>query len=138
MMVEKQVSSPEHKGPWGALMDVSIETRKTDSDVVVMDVAGRLSAGETGLMFRGNFQRCITEGSKDFVINLAQVSYIDSSGLGELITSHNSLRNRGGAVKLLNPTRRIRDLLQMTRLLGVFEIFEDETAALQSFRAQGS
>jgi len=118
-------------------MDVSIETRRTDSDIAVIDVAGRLSAGETGLKFRGEFQRFVADGVKDFVVNLARVSYIDSSGLGELITSHNSLRNSGGAVKLLNPPRRIRDLLQMTRLLGVFEIFEDETAALQSFKAQG-
>jgi anti-sigma B factor antagonist len=115
-------------------MSVSIETRKTDSDVVVMDIAGKLSAGEAGLNFRGVFQRCVTEGSEKFLINLSGVSYIDSSGLGELITSHNSLRNRGGGVKLLNPTKRIRDLLQMTKLLGVFEIFEDETAALQSFQ----
>jgi anti-sigma B factor antagonist len=116
-------------------MDVSIETRKTETDVVVMDIAGRLAAGETGLRFRGELQRYITEGSEKFLINLGKVSYIDSSGLGELITSHNSLRNRGGAVKLLNPTKRIRDLLQMTKLLGVFEIFEDETVAVQSFRA---
>jgi anti-sigma B factor antagonist len=116
-------------------MDVSIETRKADADVIVMDVAGRLAAGETGQMFRGELQRCITEGSQRFLINLGKVSYIDSSGLGELITSHNSLRNRGGAVKLLNPTKRIRDLLQMTKLLGVFEIYEDEAAAVQSFRS---
>jgi anti-sigma B factor antagonist len=116
-------------------MDVSIETRKTDTDVVVMDIAGRLSAGESGMMFRGVFQRYISDGTENFLINLGSVSYIDSSGLGELITSHNSLRNRGGAVKLLNPTKRIRDLLQMTKLLGVFEIFEDETTALQSFRS---
>ena len=116
-------------------MDVSIETRKTETGVVVMDIAGRVAAGETGLRFRGELQRYITEGSEKFLINLGKVSYIDSSGLGELITSHNSLRNRGGAVKLLNPTKRIRDLLQMTKLLGVFEIFEDETVAVQSFRA---
>ena len=114
-------------------MDVSIETRRTDKNIVIMDVAGKLSAGETGLLFRGVFQRCVTEGSEKFLVNLGEVSYIDSSGLGELITSHNSLRNRGGAVKLLRPSKRIKDLLRMTKLLGVFEVFEDETAALQSF-----
>ena len=85
-------------------MDVSIETRKADTDVVVMDIVGELSAGEAGLLFRGVFQRCVAEGSEKFLVNLSGVSYIDSSGLGELITSHTSLRNRGGAVKLLNPT----------------------------------
>ena len=116
-------------------MDVSIETRKADTGVVIMDVAGRLSAGEAGLLFRGVFQRCIAEGSEKFLVNLGEVSYIDSSGLGELITSHTSLRNRGGSVKLLNPNKRIRDLLKMTKLLNIFEIFEDETTAVRSFSA---
>lgn len=114
-------------------MDVSIEARKADKGVVVIDMAGRLAAGETGLLFRNVFQRCVTEGSDKFLINLGGVSYIDSSGLGELINSHTSLRNRGGVVKLLNPSKRIRDLLQMTKLSKVFEIFEDEAAAVQSF-----
>ena len=116
-------------------MDVSIEARKTDRNVTVMDVVGRLSAGQAGLAFRGVFQRCVNEGTERFLVNLEKVSYIDSSGLGELITAHSSLRNRGGAVKLLNPTKRIRDLLQMTKLLNVFEIFDDETTAIQSFPA---
>ena len=114
-------------------MDVSIETRKADTGVVIMDVAGRLSAGEAGLLFRGVFQRCIAEGNEKFLVNLGEVSYIDSSGLGELITSHTSLRNRGGSVKLLNPNKRIRDPLKMTKLLSIFEIFEDETTAVRSF-----
>lgn len=100
-----------------------------------MDVTGRLAAGETGLLFRGLFQRCVTEGSEKFLINLENVSYIDSSGLSDLITSHTSLRNRGGVVKLLKPSKRIRDLLQMTKLTGIFEIFDDEATALNSFTA---
>jgi len=72
---------------------------------------------------------------RKFLVNLGEVSYIDSSGLGELITSHTSLRNRGGSVKLLNPNKRIRDLLKMTKLLNIFEIFEDETTAVRSFSA---
>ena len=116
-------------------MDLSIETRKADRNVTVIDIAGRLSAGETGLAFRGAFQRCLAEGSERFLVNLEKLAYIDSSGLGELITSHTSLRNRGGAVKLLNPTKRIRDLLQMTKLTGIFEVFDDEATALLSFRA---
>jgi anti-sigma B factor antagonist len=116
-------------------MDVSIEARKADRNVIVMDIAGRLSAGETGALFRTVFQRCLSEGNNRYLINLEKVSYIDSSGLGELITSHTSLRNGGGAVKLLNPTRRIKDLLQMTKLLNIFEIFDDEATAVQSFQA---
>src|SRR5262245_24232839 len=135
MMVAKLRAPPEYRTPAGAVMDVSIETRKTDAGVVVMDVAGRLSAGETGLFFRGVFQRYITEGSEKFLVNLGGVSYLDSSGLGELITSHNSLRNRGGGVKLLNPSKRIRYLVRMTRLSGVFEVFDDDAKALQSFVA---
>ncbi|HET9217614.1 MAG TPA: STAS domain-containing protein [Terriglobia bacterium] len=116
-------------------MDVSIETRTADRNVVVLDVAGRLAAGETGMLFRGIFQRSLGEGRQKFLVNLEKVSYIDSSGLGELITSHTSLRNRGGAVKLLKPSKRIRDLLQMTKLLHIFEIFDDEAAAVESFPA---
>ena len=116
-------------------MDVSIETRAADRNVVVLDVAGRLAAGETGMLFRGIFQRCLGEGTQRFLVNLEKVSYIDSSGLGELITSHTSLRNRGGAVKLLKPSKRIQDLLRMTKLLHVFEIFDDEAAAVESFPA---
>jgi anti-sigma B factor antagonist len=116
-------------------MDVSIETRPADRNVVVLDVAGRLAAGETGMLFREVFQRCLGGGTERFLVNLEKVSYIDSSGLGELITSHTSLRNRGGAVKLLKPSKRIRDLLQMTKLLHIFEIFDDEVTAVQSFPA---
>jgi len=122
--------------PWGAhRMDVSIEARKADKNVIVVDIVGRLAAGETGLLFRSVFQRCVAEGSEKFLVNLAGVSYIDSSGLGELITSQTSLRNGGGVVKLLNPSKRIRDLLKMTKLSNVFEVFDDEATALESFKA---
>ena len=116
-------------------MDVSIEARKADRNVVVLDVVGKLSAGPAGLAFRGLFQRCVSEGTERFLVNLAKVSYIDSSGLGELLTAHTSLRNRGGSVKLLNPSKRIRDLLQMTKLQNIFEVFEDEAKAVESFPA---
>src|SRR5262245_3795520 len=112
-------------------MAFSVNTRKVDS-VVIMDMSGRLSAGEPVLLLRETVRRFVEDGSRKFVLNLAQVSYIDSSGLGELITTYTTLRSRQGDVNLLNLTKSAKDLLQMTKLLTVFTTFEDENKAVQA------
>jgi anti-sigma B factor antagonist len=118
-------------------MAFAINTRKVQG-VVIVDMSGRLSAGEPVLLLRNTVRHFIEDNSRKFLLNLGQVSYIDSSGLGELITTYTSLRNRQGDVKLLNLTKLAKDLLQMTKLLTVFDTFDDEAKAVQSFASSAS
>ena len=113
-------------------MDLSVETRKVDG-VVVLDLSGRVTAGEAVQLFRKTVRQFIDEGRRKFLVNLGGVSFIDSSGLGEFVTTYASLQSRGGEIKLLNLKKRIKDLLQMTKLLTVFDCHDDEAAALRSF-----
>ena len=110
-------------------MALSVNTRKVE-DVVVVDMSGRLTSGEPVLMLRDTIRRFLDDGARKFVLNLGNVSYIDSSGLGELVTTYTSLQNRNGSVNLLNLTKKANDLLQMTKLLTVFDTFEDEAKAV--------
>jgi anti-sigma B factor antagonist len=112
-------------------MSLSVNTRKVQG-VVVVDMSGKLSAGEPVLLLRTTVKRFSEDGSKKFLLNLGAVSYIDSAGLGELIAAYTSLRNKGGDVKLLNLTKTAKDLLQMTKLLTVFDTFDDESKAVQA------
>ncbi|HEX5000298.1 MAG TPA: STAS domain-containing protein [Terriglobia bacterium] len=113
---------------------MSLETRKADGDVVILKVGGRLAAGEAAAHLRDVIQRHLDEGVRKLVIDLEDVFYVDSSGLGALITGFTSMRNLQGDAKLLKPTKRIKDLLQITRLLTVFEVFDDEAKAVESFK----
>jgi anti-sigma B factor antagonist len=110
-------------------MSLSVNTRKV-GDVIVVDMSGRLTSGEPVLLVRNTVRHFLDDGERKFVLNLGDVSYIDSSGLGELVTTYTSLQNRGGNVNLLNLTRKAKDLLQMTKLLTVFDTFEDEAKAV--------
>ena len=112
-------------------MSLSVSTRKVQGGVV-MDMSGRLTAGEAVLLLRDTVRRFTEDGSCKFVLNLGSVSYIDSAGLGELVATHTTLRNKGGDVKLLNLTQTAKRLLQMTKLLGVFDTFDDEAKAVQA------
>jgi anti-sigma B factor antagonist len=112
-------------------MDFTVNTRRK-SDVVVVDMSGRLGAGDAVLLLRNAVRGFMQDGSSKFVLNLAQVSYLDSSGLGELVVTYTSARNRQGDVKLLSPSKFTKDLLQVAKLSSVFEIFDDETQAIQS------
>ena len=113
-------------------MAFTINTRKVQN-VVIVDMSGQLSAGEAVLLLRNTVRHFIDDGSRKFLLNLGQVSYIDSSGLGELIVTYTSVRNRQGDVKLLNLTKLAKDLLQMTKLLTVFDTFDDEAKGVQAF-----
>ena len=115
-------------------MSLSLKTRKVD-DVVLLDLSGRLTIGEPVQLLRETIRGSVNSGTLKFVLNLGDVSYIDSSGLGELVSSYTSIRNKKGDVKLLNLTTKAKDLLQMTKLLTVFDCFEDEAKAISSLRA---
>jgi len=115
-------------------MSVLLKTRRLD-DIVILDLSGRITIGEGTLTVREALQELLKAGDRKFLVNLADVDYIDSSGLGELVTLFTTVRHQAhGQVKLLNLTKRIRDLLQITKLLTVFEAFDNETEALKSMR----
>jgi anti-sigma B factor antagonist len=110
-------------------MSLSLKTRKVDG-IVVLELSGKLTIGEPVLLLRETLRTQSTEGERKYILNLGDVSYIDSSGLGELVSSYTTIRNKGGDIKLLKLTTKTRDLLQMTKLLTVFDVYDDEAKAL--------
>jgi anti-sigma B factor antagonist len=102
-------------------------------DIVVLDVSGRITHGEGNIMLREIVRDLAEKGSTRIVLNLNEVIYIDSSGLGELVKTHTTVRNKGGQLKLANLNKRVHDLLEITRLAAVFDIQKDEASAIQSF-----
>jgi anti-sigma B factor antagonist len=114
-------------------VSVLIKPRRLD-DVVILDLSGRITLGEGTVVVRDALQKLLSGGDRKIVMNLADVVYIDSGGLGELVTAFTTVRAEGGQVKLLKLTHRIRDLLQITKLLTVFDSFENETEAIKSMR----
>ena len=113
-------------------MSVKLTTHE-DREVIVVDASGRLTLGEGTSTLRTKIRELIEGGSRRIVLNMADVSYIDSSGLGELIAAHTTITTAGGEIKLLNLARRVHDLLKITKLYTVFETFEDEASAVGSF-----
>ena len=102
-------------------------------DVTVVDANGRITLGEGASVFRDTIRDLAAKGNKKILVNLADVSYIDSSGIGEMVSSFTTVTNHGGQLKLLSLTKRVKDLLQITKLYTVFEVFEDESSAVRSF-----
>lgn len=113
-------------------MSVKLTTRQV-GDVTVVDAVGRITLGEGASMFRDTIRDLSSSGHKKILLNLGEVSYIDSSGIGEMVSGFTTVANQGGVVKLLNLTKRVKDLLQITKLYTVFEVFDDESAAVRSF-----
>lgn len=101
--------------------------------VTVVDITGRITVGEGNVALREIVRDLAEKGKKAIVLNLGEVQYIDSSGLGELVKAHTTIRNQGGQLKLTNLSKRVHDLLEMTRLSAVFDIQKDETSAIKSF-----
>jgi anti-sigma B factor antagonist len=101
--------------------------------VTVIDAAGRITLGEGSSVFRETIKDLVSKGNKKVLLNLADVSYIDSSGIGELVSGFTSVSNAGGNLKLLNLTKRIQDLLQITKLYTVFDVYDSESTAVTSF-----
>jgi anti-sigma B factor antagonist len=101
--------------------------------VNIVDLSGKITMGEGSPTLREEVHKLVAEGKKKIVLNLADVNYIDSSGLGELVSSYTSVKNSGGELKLLNLTSRVRDLLVITKLVTVFDVKDDEATAVSSF-----
>ena len=101
--------------------------------VTIVDLSGRIVLGEESAALRDLVRNLISEGNKKILLNLRNVNYIDSSGLGELVSGFTSMQSGGGELKLLNLTKRVRDLLQITKLYTVFDITDDEATSVNSF-----
>jgi len=102
-------------------------------DVSVVDVAGRITLGEGSSALRDTMRDMGGKNQKKILLNLGEVSYIDSSGIGELVSGFTTVTNSGGQLKLLNLNKRVKDLLQITKLYTVFDVHEDEAGAIRSF-----
>ena len=103
------------------------------SEVTIVDANGRIAIGEGANTLRDTIREVVAGGQKKVLLNLAEVNYMDSSGIGELVAVLTAVVNQGGTLKLLNPTKRIHELLQMTHVDKLFQIFTDEPAAVHSF-----
>jgi anti-sigma B factor antagonist len=113
-------------------MQLSLNTRTVDG-ILIVDCHGRIVFGEESALLRDSLRKLIAENKK-IVLNLGGISYIDSGGLGTLVSLYTTAHNNGGAIKLANLTQRVGDLLQVTKLVTIFEVFDSEDAAIQSFR----
>ena len=113
-------------------MSVKLSTRQV-GDVSVVDVAGRITLGEGSSAMRDTLREMVGKNQKKILLNLGEVSYIDSSGIGELVSGFTTVTNSGGQLKLLNLNKRVKDLLQITKLYTVFDVHEDEAGAIRSF-----
>ena len=113
-------------------MTMKASTRQV-SGITIVDMSGRITLGEGSVILRDAIKDLLAKGQKKILLNLGDVSYIDSSGIGELVSAFTSVRNQGGELKLLNLTKKVHDLLQITKLYTVFDIKDEEAAAVQSF-----
>ncbi len=113
-------------------MSMKITTRQVDG-VTILDLSGRITLGEGSVMLRDAVRDLLAKGSKQILLNLGDVNYIDSSGIGELVSAYTTARNQGGELKLLNLTKKVHDLLQITKLYTVFDVKDDEASAIASF-----
>jgi anti-sigma B factor antagonist len=115
------------------MAELNISERQA-GDVTVLDMSGKITIGEGSVALRTAIRRLLEEGKKRILLNLGGVSYIDSSGIGELVSSYTAINKEGGQLKLLNLTQKIKDLLTITKLLTVFDVYEREADALNSFQ----
>lgn len=114
-------------------MTMKASSRQVNS-VTIVDMSGRITLGEGSVVLRDTIRDLLSKGDKKILLNLGNVTYIDSSGIGELVSAFTSVRNQGGELKLLNLTKKVHDLLQITKLYTVFDIRDDETAAIGAFK----
>jgi anti-sigma B factor antagonist len=114
-------------------MQLKVNARTLNDGIVVIDCIGRIVFGEETSELRDRVRGLVSPGAR-IVLNLREVTYIDSGGLGTLVALYTSARNGGASIKLANLTKRVGDLLQVTKLLTVFEVYETEDEAVQSFR----
>jgi len=115
-------------------MSLKAEVRRS-GDVSIIDLSGRITLGEGSGLVRNTIKDLVSAGQKNILVNLKNVTYIDSAGLGELVGAYASVTNQAGNIKLLHPQNKVHDLLQVTKLYTVFIAFDDEAEALRSFAA---
>jgi anti-sigma B factor antagonist len=109
-------------------------TRRQLGDVIIVDFSGKITLGEGSAMLRKTVRDLVDGGNKKIVLSLYDVDYIDSSGIGELVSAYTTVKNADGELKLLHLTKRVHDILQITRLFTVFDVQSDEGAAVRSFK----
>src|SRR5580698_4330 len=112
---------------------MKVTTRMVDG-VAILDLSGRITLGEGSVQLRDAVRDLVAQGQKNILLNLSEVNYIDSSGIGELVSAFTSVKNQGGQLKLLNLTKKVHDLLQITKLYTVFDVRDDEAHAVDSFK----
>lgn len=115
------------------MRNLTINERRNDK-VIILDLEGNIRLGEGSIEFRQLIQQLVRNGERNILLNLARVTYIDSSGLGELVSGFTSLQKFNGDLKLLHLTRRVNELMTITKLLTVFEVYDNEAEALRSFK----
>ncbi|HEY3990669.1 MAG TPA: STAS domain-containing protein [Acidobacteriaceae bacterium] len=115
------------------MSSVKISTRQVDG-VTILDMSGRITLGEGSVQLRDAVRDLLAKGQKHILLNLGDVTYIDSSGIGELVSAFTTAKNQGGELKLLHLTRKVHDLLQITKLYTVFDVKDDEASAIASFK----
>jgi anti-sigma B factor antagonist len=114
-------------------MQLEIRER-TAGEVIILDLIGKITIGEGSVQLRDAVSHLLDSGRQRIILNLEGVTYVDSSGIGELVSRYTTTKNQGGQLKLLRLPKKIKDLLMITKLLTVFEIYEDEETALSSFK----
>ena len=112
---------------------MQIAERETGA-VTVLDLSGKITLGEDGNLLKDKLQSLLHQGKKNILFNLAQVSYVDSAGLGAIVSGYTTVTREGGSLKLANVTKKLQDLLSITKLLTVFETFDSEDEALRSYK----
>ena len=108
-------------------------TERQAGDITILDMNGKVTIGEGSVALRTTIRKLLGEGKKKIILNLGQVGYVDSSGIGEFVSSFTAVNKEGGTLKLLNLTQKIQDLLAITKLLTVFDVYDSESEALSSF-----
>ena len=114
------------------MAELNISERQA-GDVTILDLDGKITIGEGSVALRSTIRRLLGDGKNKILLNLGGVGYVDSSGIGELVSSFTAVNKEGGTLKLLNLTQKIQDLLAITKLLTVFDTFDDEGDALSSY-----
>src|SRR5437773_12503459 len=113
-------------------------SERTAGDVIIVDVSGKVTLGDGGdALLKDKMGSLVQQGQKKVLLNLADVSYVDSAGLGAIVQAYATLNKNGGSLKLLNATKRIKDLLSITKLLTIFDTFDNEADAVKSFARAG-
>jgi anti-sigma B factor antagonist len=115
------------------MAELNISERQA-GDITILDMDGKVTIGEGSVALRTTIRRLLGEGKKKILLNLGRVGYVDSSGIGELVSSFTAVNKEDGSLKLLNLTQKIQDLLAITKLLTVFDVYENEGEALSSYK----